>query len=60
MFANSGDIIPPCGVPLAGMMVVPFSNWIGAFKIRVYYWTQSFGIIDIQYIALDRQQKEDG
>ena len=33
MFASSGDIIPPCGVPFSGYVIVPLVILIGAFNI---------------------------
>ena len=34
IFARSGEIIPPWGVPLVGYSIAPFSNRIGALRIR--------------------------
>ena len=38
IFANSGDNIPPCGVPFCGCSTVPSGNKIGAFSICFITW----------------------
>ena len=51
IFASSGEMIPPCGVPLSGMRVVLSGILIGAFRIRLIIKINCLSCIPIAHIC---------